>query len=34
MRRLYSITPEGITVLGKAKGKVQDLFGELFEAPK
>ena len=33
MRRIYSITPEGITVLGEAKGKVRDLFGELFEAP-
>ncbi len=32
MRRLYSITPEGKTVLGEAKGKVQHLFGDLFEA--
>ncbi len=34
MRRLYAITPEGSAVLGEAKGKVQDLFGELFESPQ
>jgi len=34
MRRIYALTPEGDTVLGEAKGKVQELFGELFEAPK
>ena len=32
MRRLYAITPEGIAVLGEAKGKVQYLFGDLFES--
>ena len=34
MRRLYAITPEGSAVIGEAKGKVQDLFGELFETPQ
>jgi len=31
MRRIYNITPEGMEVLRDAKGKVQDLFGDLFE---
>lgn len=30
-RRLYSITPAGRRALAAAKGKVQELFGELFE---
>jgi len=34
MRRIYSITPEGKSILGDAKGKVRELFGELFEAPE
>ncbi|MFP6741489.1 MAG: helix-turn-helix transcriptional regulator [Alphaproteobacteria bacterium] len=34
MRRLYSITPEGKTALDEAKAKVNELFGELFEAPR
>ena len=34
MRRLYAITPDGGAVLGEAKGKVRDLFGELFETPQ
>jgi hypothetical protein len=32
MRRIYAIMPSGRTVLGEAKGKVQEYFGELFEA--
>ncbi|MBT5434113.1 MAG: helix-turn-helix transcriptional regulator [Alphaproteobacteria bacterium] len=34
MRRIYSITPRGKLILGDAKEKVRDLFGELFEAPR
>ena len=34
MRRLYAITPKGRTVLGEAKGKVQHLFGDLFDASR
>ncbi len=30
-RRLYRATPAGRKVLGMAKGKVRELFGELFE---
>lgn len=30
-RRLYRITPAGRRALAAAKGKVQELFGELFE---
>ncbi len=30
MRRIYAITPEGISVLGDAKNKVWELFGDLF----
>ncbi len=30
-RRLYTITPQGCTALTAAKGKVRELFGELFE---
>ncbi len=30
-RRLYSITARGRKALAKAKGRVQELFGELFE---
>jgi len=30
MRRIYAITPEGIAVLGDAKNKVSELFGDLF----
>jgi PadR family transcriptional regulator PadR len=32
MRRVYAITPEGSRALEESKGKVRDLFGELFEA--
>jgi len=31
IRRLYSITPLGKKVLSRAKSKVRELFGELFE---
>lgn len=31
MRRLYRITPPGVTALESAKEKVRELFGELFE---
>lgn len=31
VRRLYRITPRGRTALAKAKKKVRELFGELFE---
>jgi PadR family transcriptional regulator, regulatory protein PadR len=30
-RRLYRATPQGQSALRKAKGKVRELFGELFE---
>ncbi len=30
-RRLYTITPQGRAALADAKGKVRELFGELFE---
>ncbi len=29
-RRIYAITPEGVSVLGDAKNKVWELFGDLF----
>ena len=32
MRRIYALTPDGKIVLDDAKGKVQHLFGDLFEA--
>jgi DNA-binding PadR family transcriptional regulator len=32
MHRIYAITPSGRTVLVEAKGKIQEYFGELFEA--
>ena len=31
MRRIYVITPGGEAVLDEAKGKVQELFGDLFK---
>ncbi len=31
LRRVYKITPKGKGALKRAKGKVHDLFGELFE---
>ena len=34
MRRVYEITPEGNRALDDAKGKVHELFGELFQAGK
>ena len=34
MRRIYVITSRGEAVLEEAKGKVQELFGDLFETPK
>lgn len=33
MRRFYVITPKGKSALRAAKGKVKELFGELFENP-
>ena len=34
MRRIYAITPQGISVLGDAKDKVWELFGDLFQPHK
>ena len=34
MRRIYAITPQGISVLGDAKNKVWELFGDLFQPHK
>lgn len=31
-RRVYSITPKGKQAIERAKGKVRELFGELFES--
>jgi hypothetical protein len=31
MRRVYRATPAGKRALARAKGKVRELFGELFE---
>jgi len=33
-RRIYHITPKGKETLERAKGKVRELFGELFEGDK
>jgi DNA-binding PadR family transcriptional regulator len=34
MRRIYAITPQGVSVLGDAKNKVWELFGDLFQSHK
>jgi DNA-binding PadR family transcriptional regulator len=31
VRRLYSITPAGLRTLQRAKGRVRELFGEIFQ---